>query len=168
VTTIKAAPPAETPAGLVVAPPPKSEWPLSMFECRECDSEYRTSCIKKSCTDLTGDVFALAVPCPTCGGLSTVPQMSSAGEYLHEIPCPVSYGCNGSGWVHHGDYRVLEVLPIVAGLGRLDDPMPRLCVVTDAGERNGVYLLRPFVYPSPRIDLPGAVPGGVALAVEEA
>jgi hypothetical protein len=149
-TTIRVHPPVETPAGLIVALPPCD----GSYECPTAvhiEGCYRSTVSSNGLAP--PDVFALAVPCPN-------------NDYHQEM-----HGCKrcrGTDWMHHGDYRVLEVLPIVAGLGRLDDPMPRLCVVTDAGERNGVYLLRPFVYPSPRIDLPGAVPGGVALIVERA
>jgi hypothetical protein len=96
------------------------------------------------------DVFALAVPCP-----HTRRNGPTGGTYDHRFEdCPE--------WVHHGDYRVLEVLPI-RGDGRGQPwPGPHVEVIgngswlwtsTDSGDCT-------------QIDLPGAVPGGVALIVE--
>lgn len=164
-TTIKAAPPVETPAGLVVALPPcetcapnsggviQRQWPdggLTVWPCTDCSLP---------------DVFALAVPCPTCGGIG---WYNRPGLVIPDT-CEA---CNGSGWVHHADYRVLEVLPIRLD-GYDDDPaFDNNLVYIGIEETGEAGLLVIFYGPDEeycKIDhalLPGAVPGGVALVVE--
>jgi hypothetical protein len=149
-TPIRAHVPMETPAGPMVALPP----------CDGHIDEPGEMCACLWDRPAPPDVFALAVPCPTPLIVADGWDHSWCGrDPARPVKCQ-------NGWVHHGDYRVLDVLAIVDGFGKVDDPMPRLCVITDAGDRNGVYLLRPFVHPSPTIDIPAAVPGGVALIVE--
>jgi hypothetical protein len=149
--TIRAHVPVETPAGLVVALPP-------------CDGSYGCptavhveGCYQTTAAAPTGltsaNVFALAVPCPTQDPLDG-----------RQRNCRK---CNGTGWVHQGDYRVLDVLPIEDG-DRVSPPdyySTTGYIIRSA--RSDLPGMREHWAEGP-IDLPGAVPGGVALIVEEA
>jgi hypothetical protein len=152
-TTIRAHPPVETPLGLVIA--------LPTPPCvNGCDAPFAVCCSVCN-SDATVDVFALAVPCPTCTPPHKGGSINWAGRL---VPC---HGCEGSGWVHHGDYRVLEVLPLV-GDGYVAGDCDYIELV-DGGE---VELWRwdAELDDHRRTDLgdgilPGAVPGGCALVV---
>jgi hypothetical protein len=102
--------------------------------------------------DTPPDVFALAVPCPSndCENGLLWDDMTFA--------CPT---CSGTEWVHHGDYRVLEVLPI-SQRARGDCPPNGHVVVTNVS----VYLCDGHGVVTDIGPLPSAVPGGVALIVE--
>jgi hypothetical protein len=140
-TTIRAHPPVETPAGLMVALPP----------CEICAELKALGFAERRCTrpPLKADVFALAVLCPMCEGDSD-PRW----------PCPPKLNCQ-NGYVHHGDYRVLDVLPIVNE--EHGDGLPDHLCRRDDGR---VTLVRDGSFVTPFLDLPAAVPGGVALVVE--
>jgi hypothetical protein len=154
VTTIRAHPPVETPAGLVVALPPEFSGEGVGSKIGETDSNRPTAGRNAGTDPTVPDVFALAVPCPTCDGATE--------HWWKYLPTPCE-SCDREGWVHHGDYRVLEVLPIYEGVPR--------------GEIDAVALLQTHDGPAwfiwrwddadaIPIDLPGAVPGGAALIVE--
>jgi hypothetical protein len=131
----------ETPAGLMVALPP----------CETCRGEGVTGRTRTGypqdpalrCPDCHPDVFALAVPCSY--------ETATAPETGHT--------CDG--YVHHGDYRVLDVLPIVNE--EHGDGLPDHLCRRDDGR---VTLVRDGSFVTPFLDLPAAVPGGVALVVE--
>jgi hypothetical protein len=105
-------------------------------------------------------VFDLAVPCPKCGGSSYIPSPTVPNRKLN---C-----CDG--WVLHGRYRVLDVRPIVGPHSQRTDVVRYVQVMSD-----GVYLMRRSMKKQPNhyrrmgytINLPAAVPGGVALIVEK-
>jgi hypothetical protein len=151
-TTIRAHPPVETPAGPMVALPPVAR--------RTFNGGHGATVMVAP--DTPPDVFALAVPCPTCEGTGRIVR-----PWGDEHPCPacrmiVQLG-QRHGWVLHGDYRVLRVLPIVTN----NDTWPASDVLSAT---DGCHIFR---YDGrlgwnrgESIDLPGAVPGGVALVVE--
>jgi hypothetical protein len=158
VTTIRAHPPVETPAGLVVALPPLDHSPhYGSCNCLADSSE----CCRESCRCHLNPpvVFALAVPCPHCLGRGIEPV--EVMTHAHDLkPCS---RCGREGWVHHGDYQVLEVLSIKRG-GDLWNRGER--AVWPGIDGQGFSLVDvdgSFVVLG---DLPGAVPGGVALVVE--
>jgi hypothetical protein len=136
-TTIRAHVPVETPAGLMVALPPCGQ------------SLCRDGC---TCLPAPPDVFALAVPCSY--------ETATAPETGHT--------CDG--YVHHGDYRVLDVMPIVDantpdGRRHWKQHVIKMVHQTAVLERHtdhGTW----DSWQSYVIDLPAAVPGGVALVVE--
>jgi hypothetical protein len=157
-TTIKAAPPVETPTGLIVALPPldhsshygSCNWLADSSEC--CRENCR-------CHLNPSDVFALAVPCPTCDGTR------GGGKVVAGSGFCVCFDCDGEGWVHHGDYRVLGVLPI--RVDYTDHGTPSIIVMGKWMTSSGKVFYVPADGKLPtQIDLPGAVPGGVALIVE--
>ena len=144
-TTIRAHPPVETPAGLVVALPP----------CETCGNTGVVRGVlvadvidKRPCPNCRPDVFALAVPCPKWDWLD-----GRRRNCRH---------CNGTGHRHHGDYRVLKVLPILHWSQNDEEAPP--CI--SAGHRNTKVYLCVGRFGGTPIDLPGAVPGGAALIVE--
>jgi hypothetical protein len=67
------------------------------------------------------------------------------------------------GWVLHGHYRALEVLPIVAGVPRGEIDAVALIQTHDGP---AWFIWRWDDADAIPIDLPGAVPGGAALIVE--
>jgi hypothetical protein len=130
-TTIRAHVPVETPAGLVVAFPPAA----AIFSV--------TGAIHQDYQE-----FDLAVPCPTC---VIPPEM--AGLFVLVV-CP---DCR-DGYVLHGRYRVLDVLPVCD-----DQSFGIRCVWIDGDDV--AWLVEDYADQT-AIDLPAAVPGGVALIVE--
>jgi hypothetical protein len=146
--TIRAHVPVETPAGLLVVLPPDM-FGLPPFEWEP------------------PDVFDLAVPCLTCGGGGT--DWCDVCEPEHSFGCVT---CQASGYVLHGRYRVLDVLPIVGGV---DTPGVRSLVLGQrsiAGDSRHIAIAGPpkggvveWTWIEP---LPAAVPGGVGLIVEQA
>jgi len=139
-TTIRAHVPVETVAGLVVA---LTESQAETY----CDIDSRP-----------GDVFDLAVPCPTCGGGGT--DWCDVCSPEHSIGCVT---CQASGYVLHGRYRVLPdgVLPIVRHSFYECNRGNHVCV-------SGELWTLIFDRRTHPIDLPAAAPGGVALIAEEA
>jgi hypothetical protein len=158
VTTIRAHPPVETPAGLVVALPPEFSGEGVGSKIGETDSNRPTAGRNAGTDPTVPDVFALAVPCPTCDGKGVRLDPShvaraffavldhGSGAGVKHLTCRE---CEGSGWVHHGDYRVLSVHSVerspLAGV-----PFVSLATGNTLDISN----------------VPGAVPGGVALVVE--
>jgi hypothetical protein len=143
-TTIRAHVPVEAPAGLLVALPPLLPHP-SDGEMVPAADEY----------DI-GAVFDLAVPCPTCDGV---------GVILGAQPPPLDCECD-DGWVLHGRYRALDVLPITNG----DHDADFIQIGSDGAAwlhrmRQPTGIGRGWI--STRLgNLPAAVPGGIALIVE--
>jgi hypothetical protein len=94
------------------------------------------------------------------------------------VPCPNDTDGDGDCWMcvrnpnaHlHGRYRVLDVRPIVGPHSQRTDVVRYVQVMSD-----GVYLMRRSMKKQPNhyrrmgytINLPAAVPGGVALIVEK-
>jgi hypothetical protein len=155
-TTIKAAPPVETPTGLIVALPPLDH--SSHYGSCNCLADSSECCRENCRCHLNpSDVFALAVPCPTCDGTR------GGGKVVAGSGFCVCFDCDGEGWVHHGDYRVLEVLPIIDGDVIAPSYPDDSIVVEHATGKRQVW--RDSRY-TELLDLPGAVPGGVALIVE--
>jgi hypothetical protein len=114
-----------------------------------------------------GFTFDLAVPCETCRGTGELSIDFRPGDV---IPC---HGCAGRGaWVH-GHYRVLEVLRIT-NRRHMPDLGPQVTVNPATGtirlrrERDHADDQFGHRYSDDFIDLPGAVPGAVALIVEQA
>jgi hypothetical protein len=138
-TTIRAHVPVETPAGLMVALPPGTMHPKPVAP------------LARLAWKEPPDVFDLAVPCPTQDPLDGRRRNCRK--------------CNGTGWVLHGRYRVLDVLPIVE---YVDDCTDSIDLIECVGI-NGPSLWRADNDWAPwcDIDLPVAVPGGVALIVEQ-
>lgn len=136
--------------------------------------------IKTVCSVAPQDWVALTGPCPRCRGNGRLWRLDNDGtaepcpdcrdgrriEPLYTV-CPNRHAFRG-GWAdcqrcdEHGRMLVglgsIEVVPVVAGLGGVDDPFPRIGVVHDDGVHDGLYLMRAFVYPSPRFDLPDPLP----------
>jgi hypothetical protein len=157
VTTIRVHPPVETPAGLVVALPPEFSGEGVGSKIGETDSNRPTAGRNAGTDPTVPDVFALAVPCPTCDGATE--------HWWKYLPTPCE-SCDREGWVHHGDYRVLRVVPLVEDADDLPDPVE--CI--DIGELGCRYWPEGGVEESDALILgpvPGAVPGGVALIVEK-
>jgi hypothetical protein len=146
-TTIRAHVPVETPAGLMVALPPCQQPLCRDGRLHHPDAPY----IDMGPCPCRPDVFALAVPCPTQDPLDGRRRNCRK--------------CNGTGWVLHGRYRVLDVLPIVE---YVDDCTDSIDLIECVGI-NGPSLWRADNDWAPwcDIDLPVAVPGGVALIVEQ-
>jgi hypothetical protein len=164
-TTIRAHVPVETPAGLMVALPPSCRLP----NCPDVAAAVAEG--SPLCADCPGDsndpppdVFALAVPCPTCDGAGPVDALFQGGmgcvtctELVPEWPGHT----RPTGWVHHGDYRVLDVLPIVGPHFQRTEVTRYLFV-----SLRKILLRNRTAGTVTSIDLPAAVPGGVALIVE--
>jgi hypothetical protein len=154
-TTIRAHIPVETPAGLMVALPP-------------CDGSYGCStavhidgCYASRYPNTPPDVFDLAVPCRNC--LRDMPGYILSGGNEWKLPDGrFVWRCDcQDGWVHHGDYRVLDVLPIVGPHFQRTEVTRYLFV-----SLRKILLRNRTAGTVTSIDLPAAVPGGVALIVE--
>jgi hypothetical protein len=166
-TTIRAHVPVETPAGLMVALPPSCRLP----NCPDVAAAVAEG--SPLCADCPGDsndpppdVFALAVPCPTCDGAGPVDALFQGGmgcvtctELVPEWPGHT----RPTGWVHHGDYRVLQVLPITLRGHHDTGVRPAILVENAVSRRKWFGTVDGATVELP--DLPAAVPGGVALIV---
>jgi hypothetical protein len=146
VTTIRAHPPVETPAGLVVALPPEFSGEGVGSKIGETDSNRPTAGRNAGTDPTVPDVFDLAVPC----------------HRDHDRWLLTCLACNGTQCVLHGRYRVLEMLPIVADIFRAED-LDDVGYLYDGG---ALLIFRGDLIVAKDIYLPGAVPGGVALIVE--
>lgn len=108
----------------------------------------------EACADCRGRGWDIVRPldddddvakCPYCHGVGK-PRVAvtapCAGARYHgdESTCT---GIRHVAWV-----TVTEVLPVVESLGSLEDPMPRVGVVTGTARNDGVYLQRRGEYPS--------------------
>jgi len=162
-TTIRAHVPVETPAGLLVALPLPTEYPVAINPgpLQQMTSASASTTPGVSWTALSiPDEFDLAVPCPhDCERFGGKVPGRERGSNWDWVPC----WCDGTGWVLHAQFRVIDVLRIT-DRRLMPDRAAQITVNPATGRvryRGSALSGDDFV-----IDLPNATPGGVALVVE--